>query len=108
MTAVDSQAAFSELEISCGACGVTLHVESHVRTTQCPFCASPSVIERPPSASRPDPTFVIGFVVDQERATALVQRWIRSRGLFARSDFKNAAASAGYVSKTCTRSLSGR
>ncbi|MFP6762250.1 MAG: hypothetical protein VB858_01490 [Planctomycetaceae bacterium] len=92
MDVTNSRTEPEELEISCGACGVTLHVESHLRTTQCPFCASPSVIERPPSVSRPDPTFVVGFVIDQARAAQIVQRWIRSRSLFARSDFKQAAA----------------
>jgi hypothetical protein len=80
-----------DLEISCGGCGATLQVGSHHRTTQCPFCASPSVVERPHRAS-PDPTFVIGFVLDQKHALAAVQQWIRSRSIFARSDFKNAAA----------------
>lgn len=92
MSSGDGLAAVSELEISCGACGATLHVESNLRTTQCPFCASPSVVERPPSAGRPDPTFVVGFVIDQDHADAAVENWIRSRGLFARSDFKSAAA----------------
>ena len=85
-------------EISCQSCGSTLVVESHMRTAECPFCASPSVIERPPSRNRPEPTFVVGFVVDQESAAAAVRDWIRSRGLFARSDFKNAAAE-------CTRGV---
>ena len=62
-----------------------------MRTTQCPYCASTAVVERPPSRDRPDPTFALGFVVDHERAARAVERWIRSRGLFARSDFKKAA-----------------
>lgn len=93
MMADDSRAPVKELEIDCGGCGATLHVASHHRTTQCPFCASPSIVERPSSANRPDPTFVVGFVVDQKHADGLVQQWIKGRGLFARSDFKNAVAS---------------
>lgn len=79
------------LEISCRGCGATLVVGARERTAQCPYCASPSIVERPPSPDRPDPAFVVGFVVDQERATRSVAGWIRSRGLFARSDFKKAS-----------------
>ena len=79
------------VDISCGGCGASLHVFAHHRTTQCPFCASPNVIERPHETS-PDPTFVIGFVINQRRAAELVQDWMKSAGLFARSDFKDAAA----------------
>ena len=81
----------SRLEIACEACGATLIVASHMRTVQCPYCASPSVIERPPTPNRPDPTFILGFVVNQQRAVQTVQQWIRSRSIFARSDFKQAA-----------------
>lgn len=79
------------LEVSCGGCGAILQVGAHHRTTQCPFCASPSVVERPHTAG-PDPKFVVGFVGDQNHATDVVQQWIRSRSFFARSDFKKAAA----------------
>lgn len=87
-----------QLEISCQSCGSRLIVESHVRTAECPYCASPSVIERPPSANRPEPTFVVGFVIAQEAAASAVRDWIRTRGFFARSDFKSAAAE-------CTRGV---
>ena len=80
-----------ELEIDCGGCGTTLSVPAHLKTTTCPYCSSPSIVERPASHDRPDPTFVVGFVIDQEQAAAKVRRWIESRGLFARSDFKRAA-----------------
>ena len=91
MVTGDSQSSDNRLEISCEACGATVMVESHMRTAQCPYCASPSVIERTPTANRPDPVFIVGFVVNQSRATQIVQQWIRSRNIFARSDFKQAA-----------------
>lgn len=78
------------LDILCKTCGARLTVEAHLRTAQCPYCDSPSVVERPPTADRPDPTFVIGFVLDREIATGHVQRWIKSRGMFAHSGLKTA------------------
>jgi DNA-directed RNA polymerase subunit RPC12/RpoP len=91
MTDVHSEQKPDQIEISCQACGSTLLLDSHLRTTVCPYCASPSVIERPPSPNRPSPSFVVGFVVDHDRAAAAVRDWINSSSLFARSDFKQAA-----------------
>ena len=82
--------AASTLDIHCGNCGATLSLEPHLRTATCPYCDSPSVVERPGSAERPDPTFVIGFTVVRERAEQAVQRWVRSRGLFAHGGLKRA------------------
>lgn len=91
MTDAPSEQAVDQLEISCKACGSTLLLDSHLRTTVCPYCASPSVIERPPSANRPAPSFVVGFVVDHDRAAQAVRNWIDSTSIFARTDFKQAA-----------------
>jgi len=91
MTDVNSGPAVDQLEISCQACGSTLLLDSHLRTTVCPYCASPSVIERPPSPNRPAPSFVVGFVVDHDRAAQAVRDWISTTSIFARSDFKQAA-----------------
>lgn len=91
MTDVPAAEAVDQVEISCQACGSTLLLDSNLRTTVCPYCASPSVVERPPSANRPAPSFVVGFVVDHDRAAAAVRDWINSSSIFARSDFKQAA-----------------
>ncbi len=48
------------------------------------------MIERPSAPDRPQPSFVVGFVLDQARATATVRRWIARRGPFVRSGFKRA------------------
>lgn len=80
-----------QLEIACQSCGAELIVESHMRTAQCPYCASPSIVERPPSENRPDPTFVVGFVIDHDRAARVVLNWIRKSHMFTRSDFKKSA-----------------
>jgi predicted RNA-binding Zn-ribbon protein involved in translation (DUF1610 family) len=78
------------LEISCQSCGATLRVGANMRSTLCPYCASPSILRRPPSANRPSPTFLVGFVITHEQATQAVKRWIAGSHLFARSDFKAA------------------
>jgi hypothetical protein len=75
-------------EIQCQSCGATLLLEEHMLTAICPYCASTSIIQRPPSAGLPIPTFTIGFVIDHRRATELVRQWIGKSHFFARSDFK--------------------
>ena len=77
-------------EIACQSCGAVLSVDAKVRSTTCPYCASPSIIRRPPTANRPSPTFLVGFVVNHERATRAVRNWMSKSHLFARSDFKAA------------------
>ena len=79
------------LDITCESCGATLRVEEHQRTARCPYCDSPKVVERPPSADRPDPSFVIPFVITERGALDRVKGWLRKAGFFARSDFKRAS-----------------
>jgi len=76
--------------VSCQSCGAELRVQPPTRSVRCPYCDSSSVVERPTSEA-PDPTFVIGFVLDQERATRRVRSWLSSRGLFTDPRFKRAA-----------------
>jgi DNA-directed RNA polymerase subunit RPC12/RpoP len=79
------------LEIRCDSCGAELAVEAHLRTARCPYCDSTSVVERPPSADRPDPTFGLGFVVARDAAVERVRRWLSSRHLLAHSGLRGAA-----------------
>lgn len=79
------------IEIGCENCGATIVVAPELRTAECPYCASPAVVERPPAPDRPEPTFVLGFVVEKERAEAAVKEWLRTRGLFAHGGLKQAA-----------------
>ncbi|MBT8494848.1 MAG: hypothetical protein KJO07_17460 [Deltaproteobacteria bacterium] len=74
----------------CGQCGAELKVEAHIKTTICPYCDAPSVVERPASAARPDPVFVVGFVVQQGNAAELVKNWLGSRSIFSHSGIKKA------------------
>jgi hypothetical protein len=61
------------------------------RTARCPYCDSPSVVNRPATADRPDPLFVIGFTVDRRRATEAIRSWLRGKWL-APSGLQRAAA----------------
>lgn len=76
----------------CDNCGAELRVEAEERTANCPYCDAPSVVARPPGPARPDPTFVLGFMLDKGRATEIIRRWIESKALFARSGFRHARA----------------
>jgi hypothetical protein len=83
------------LEISCENCGARLHVEPHLMTAECPYCASTSIVERPPGGTRVEPTFAIGFAFGRERARELCLRWIRSRGIFVSKEFKRSMPDRG-------------
>jgi len=65
-----------QLEISCESCGAKTVVEALLRTSRCPYCDSPSVIDRPATSDRPDPVFAIGFAVDRHRAGRLVRGFL--------------------------------
>jgi len=70
------------VDLRCDNCGAALVVEASARTTRCPYCASPAIVERPPTPDRPVPAFTLPFVFSAERATELVRAWLRSRGFF--------------------------
>lgn len=65
------------LRWQCNDCGAELVVEAGHRTATCPYCKSPSVIERPASRERPSPTFVLPFTVTGERARLAVEEWTK-------------------------------
>lgn len=57
----------------------------------CPYCASPSIVDRPPSRDRPPPVFTLGFLVTKDVATRSVRSWLGSQGIFAESGLKSAS-----------------
>lgn len=67
------------LELSCESCGARLVVEPTHRTVRCPYCDSPSVIDRPVTADRPDPVYAIGFAIDGNRARLLLRSYLKGR-----------------------------
>ena len=48
---------------ACQQCGAGLAFEG-LRTETCPYCASPSVIERPARSGQPNPAFAVAFTGD--------------------------------------------
>jgi DNA-directed RNA polymerase subunit RPC12/RpoP len=86
---VDNNA--ERLEIRCESCGATMAVEPRQRTSRCPYCDSPSVIDRPATTDRPDPVFAIGFAVDRQRAASSVRGFL-GRKKMAPSGLRRAAA----------------
>ncbi len=77
------------MNLKCGGCGAELVVEEHLRTAQCPYCASPQVIERAAS-DHPPPRFALGFQVPREDAEARLRHWLRRRSWYAPSGLKRA------------------
>ena len=71
--------AAERVEVSCRSCGATILFEEDQRSVRCPYCDSPSVVDRPATKDRPDPVFALGFAVSREDAAARMRRWIRGR-----------------------------
>lgn len=76
--------------VECKTCGATLTMDDHHRSTVCPYCASPTVVERPARGDVTPPTFALGFAIPREDATQRVRDWAR-RGLFRHSGLSAAA-----------------
>jgi len=79
------------LELECRTCGAALLVAPDHRTAECPYCASPHVLERAPRPDRPRPALALGFTVDAERARRIARTWLTSRGPFAHPGLRRAA-----------------
>lgn len=72
-------------ELECEECGAALRLGARERTATCPYCRCPNVVERPASRARPNPSFVMPFVLSEERARAEARRWTRHLRLFKKS-----------------------
>lgn len=73
--------AIDQHEISCQSCGAKILFEPLHRTVRCPYCDSPSVIDRPATPDRPDPVFVVGFSVDRQQATNRMRAFLARKKL---------------------------
>ncbi|WP_408888612.1 hypothetical protein ACJ2CR_28380 [Myxococcus faecalis] len=78
------------LRLGCQSCGAMLVLEPSLRTTRCPYCAAPSVVERPPTPGVPEPRFALGFSLNHAAAREKVSHWLRSRSRFCRSGIRDA------------------
>lgn len=67
---------------ACQQCGAGLAFAG-VRTETCPYCASPSFIERPAQAGQADPAFVVAFTGDARWAHERLFDWLGRRSIFA-------------------------
>lgn len=66
----------------CEQCGAGLAFEG-VRTQACPYCASPSFIERPALSGQADPAFAVTFTGDATWARGRLGAWLGRRSMFA-------------------------
>ncbi|MDG1498872.1 MAG: hypothetical protein P8N31_13155 [Planctomycetota bacterium] len=81
------------LEVQCKDCGATITMPAHRFAANCPYCASPSVVDRPVDKGghrKDQPDFILGFDVTREEATRRVEGWISRSRLFAPSAIKQA------------------
>jgi DNA-directed RNA polymerase subunit RPC12/RpoP len=74
---------------ACGNCGAELVVDDSVRTTTCPYCASPAVVERP-STHHVDPRFVVGFARNADLAKKALADWIRRQSFLCHGGIRTA------------------
>jgi DNA-directed RNA polymerase subunit RPC12/RpoP len=71
----------TQIEVSCESCGAKVVLDPLLRTARCPYCDSPSVVDRQATTDRPDPVFVIGFAVDRKQAARRMRKWIGRKKL---------------------------
>lgn len=77
--------------VQCQSCGVELALSSSQRATLCPYCLSPSIVERPKAPDRPPPVFAMGFRQTRDQALQAVQAWTKSlKWGFRRGDLHRA------------------
>jgi hypothetical protein len=79
------------LNLACQSCGAQLVVAETLRTATCPYCAAPSVVERPPTRDRPPPTFALAFVQTPQKARELARENLLRRSFWAPSSIRNAS-----------------
>ena len=84
-----ARAVSSAATFTCDQCGASLAFAG-VRTEICPYCASPSFVERPAAANRPSPGFVIAFTGDAAAARDRLTAWLGSRSWFADARLRRA------------------
>lgn len=80
----------------CESCGAQVHCEPDSRSTTCPFCAAPYVLEIDPSQTgKQDPEFVLGFAVPPDEADKIYRQWVARGGIFRPGDLAAQARADG-------------
>ncbi|MGC3947337.1 MAG: hypothetical protein QM762_22945 [Chryseolinea sp.] len=82
--------------VKCENCGATTTLNARISSDKCPFCASSLVVKTGTTASLHKPQYVLPFGIDDKKATANFQRWLKSLW-FAPSDLKHYADSANRL-----------
>ncbi|HYF51847.1 MAG TPA: primosomal protein N' (replication factor Y) - superfamily II helicase [Planctomycetota bacterium] len=78
-------------EVRCQGCGGTTTFDASVRSTKCPFCASPLVLDDGNEVHDEDviaPEALIPFVITEQQADSAFRKWIKSLW-FAPNALKN-------------------
>lgn len=78
------------VDLTCGVCGATMSVPSEARTTTCPYCASPGIVERPRGDARREPSLVVPLLLTRDAAAEAMRQWAKRQGLFRRGDLHRA------------------
>jgi hypothetical protein len=67
---------------ACEQCGASIDFAG-VSSARCPYCASPSVVERAPAPDRPQPAFVLAFASDEAVARKTLASFLGRRRWFS-------------------------
>jgi hypothetical protein len=80
----------------CEKCGAEVRCDKDSRSTSCPFCAAPYVVDyAPKETNRQEPEFVLGFSVTSDQADELYRKWVRAGGVFRPADLGQMAQAEG-------------
>jgi len=71
--------------LTCEECGAALRLAPNRRTSACPYCKCPSVVERPATGACPAPALVLPFIANETAARAAVKAWTKRWRWFRRS-----------------------
>jgi len=77
------------MQLECQSCGARVEIEADRRTGKCLYCGSPQVVDRPPTADRPNPELAIAFTVPPEKALEVARKWVKG-AFFAPQAFRKA------------------
>jgi len=64
--------------IKCTGCGAETTLEDNLRSTFCPFCATPLVIEKAKDCQRIQPHYIVPFELNKNDAVTAYKKWIKS------------------------------
>lgn len=81
------------MQFACEQCGASVDFAG-VSTASCPYCASPSVVERAPAPGRALPSFVLAFTSDEARARTTLGSFLGRRRWFSDGAITRAQVSA--------------